>query len=979
MVWIYRHVSVLSFMRTTQKAAPLVAIGVAGLLGLGASLAWDRLRALRPGRGPDRGARRPRRPLRPASSSWPACRSSAGRPSSASSTWKRVPSAWTRASDDLDRDLRAEHARAGPARARSSRTTTGAGPSTPILPRITKRPVAVRYETPYGDPHATDLLVTVDRLVQQGRLQPGQLAPLLRLMGVGAVVSGTDDDLVRSGAVDPAAAAATLAAQGLGRPSRSYGPARTLPPAAGNVGPAIREPQVRRYDVRGSRGLVHVDPLGPATVVDGGAEGLAGLAAFGALPGDRPILYAGDLSTAELRRQAHDGASVVVSDSNRRRRFLPEFSEQNLGPTLAAGDPLNENWAVIDPFPDKGTDAQTVATLGGARYVRAPAEGGLLEFPEHNAAAAFDGDPSTLWAADRYLPPADRWVEVGFTRPRDVPYVDLQPIRDPYGIEREVVVNGVRAALGPGITRVPLHLHGVRTLRVTITKVDQPPGDLRGSGGFREIKVPGLRVRRFLRTPLVAGRALAGQDLRRTGLTYLFERTTADTPFQRDRHTGSPLLELTQNRQDAEPAIARAFFAPATRRYALDARVQPAVDAPDPALDRLAGVRGTTRFASSDRYHGMAGARASSAFDGRRDTAWMAVWAPPSAAPPWIAWRSSQPREISRLRLVPAQSPVRHPTLVRLSWDGGGSSPALPVAGDGTVTLPAPVRSRAVRVTVLRAAFPPGVTARQRTVRAVGVSAIEVPGLAPVTVPRTGPLHASCGSITVDVAGRAVALRPEGTVADLESGRPLAARGCRGDVTIAGGIHQLVVRRGTFSVDLLRLRSAAPVAPPPPSGGGRVVDPGHFGDSAVSGARVALTGPSWLVLGESFSTGWRARCDGRLARRADAASTATPTGGALPRAAARSPSPTRPSAPRWRATSSRPWCARCSWASWPPGPGSRAGGPPRRRTGVRSSGRRRRPRACRSCRRCSSPRRSRSRWPCSSRSAPGRRSSWASR
>ena len=36
MVWIYRHVSVLRFMRTTQKAAPLVAIGVAGLLGLGA-------------------------------------------------------------------------------------------------------------------------------------------------------------------------------------------------------------------------------------------------------------------------------------------------------------------------------------------------------------------------------------------------------------------------------------------------------------------------------------------------------------------------------------------------------------------------------------------------------------------------------------------------------------------------------------------------------------------------------------------------------------------------------------------------------------------------------------------------------------------------------------------------------------------------------------------------------------------------------
>ena len=35
MEWVYKHVFVLRFMRTTQKAAPLVAMGVAGLLGLG--------------------------------------------------------------------------------------------------------------------------------------------------------------------------------------------------------------------------------------------------------------------------------------------------------------------------------------------------------------------------------------------------------------------------------------------------------------------------------------------------------------------------------------------------------------------------------------------------------------------------------------------------------------------------------------------------------------------------------------------------------------------------------------------------------------------------------------------------------------------------------------------------------------------------------------------------------------------------------
>jgi arabinofuranan 3-O-arabinosyltransferase len=42
-----------------------------------------------------------------------------------------------------------------------------------------------------------------------------------------------------------------------------------------------------------------------------------------------------------------------------------------------------------------------------------------------------------------------------------------------------------------------------------------------------------------------------------------------------------------------------------------------------------------------------------------------------------------------------------------------------------------------------------------------------------------------------------------------------------------------------------------------------VIDPGHISTSSVSGVRVALSGPSWLVLGESFDAGWHATCDGR--------------------------------------------------------------------------------------------------------------------
>ncbi len=77
------------------------------------------------------------------------------------------------------------------------------------------------------------------------------------------------------------------------------------------------------------------------------------------------------------------------------------------------------------------------------------------------------------------------------------------------------------------------------------------------------------------------------------------------------------------------------------------------------------------------------------------------------------------------------------------------------------------------------------------------------------------------------------------------------------------GVQYVRSLPGAFSVDLLRLRSAAPAGATAPVGGGRIVDPGEVANSAVKGVRVALDGPSWLVLGQSFSIGWRATCDGR--------------------------------------------------------------------------------------------------------------------
>lgn len=864
MDWIYQHVVVLHFLRTTNKAAPLVAVGLAGLIGIGARYVLLWLRALR--RIRLRTFALGVAPLAVVALvvlvSLPLVR---GRALDTQVLWKRIPPAWAEAGHGLDREL-PQSTRAFVLPGQIFAYYNWGGTIDAILPRLTSRPVAVRYETPYSDLHAVDLLTTVDDLVQQRRLVPGELLPMLRLMGVGAVVTGADSDISRSGEIDPAAAAGVLASQ-LGAPARSYGPVTKLPPASGDIGSPVSLPEVRRYDIPPGRGIVHVDPTGPATIVDGSAASLADLAAFGALPSTDPILYAGDQTASSVRRLAAAGANLVVGDSNRRRGFWPESTQQNLGATLGSADPISTGTAVIDPFPRAGTDAQTVSVIQGARYVDGPSQPGELQFPEDGPLAAFDGSLATAWVADRYLPTSDRWIEVGFPAPRKVPYVDVYPL-DTHGIVTEVDVNGIHHSIAPGWTRIPVHLRDVSAVRVTIDHVIEPTVGLGGPGGFREIRIPGLHVRQLLRAPIVLGRNLAGADLRHDSLTYVFERTTGDDPFKRNPFGVTTALNEPQDRGDPETQIDRAVFAPASRSYAVDARVYPAVGTADSTLDRLAGYTGPEAFDSSSRFQDQPAYRASSAFEGRSGVGWIGVWARPYAPAPWISWTTPQPLRVTRLRLAPSTVPVRRATVVQVSWPGGQTAP-LSVAPSGLVSLPTAVVAPTFRITVLGAAFPRGATARQRNASAVGIGEVSVPGLSPVRVPAVGPLRAPCGSVAVNVGGRRVPMEPIGTVAQFDAGQPLRAHGCTAtgdlpsEVRMAAGIEEIRSLPGPFSVDLLRLSSAAPRPVAPASFGGRVIDPGRLGNSSVSGVRVALTAPSWLVLGQSFDAGWRATCNGR--------------------------------------------------------------------------------------------------------------------
>ncbi|MEA2495603.1 MAG: arabinofuranan 3-O-arabinosyltransferase, partial [Thermoleophilaceae bacterium] len=92
----YNHLGSIRFLRTTYKAGPLLALGIAGLGGLAAALAAERLR------GAARVGAAALLLAVLAASAWPLVR---GQAVDSQVTWRQVPSAWRAAAAAVDRNL----------------------------------------------------------------------------------------------------------------------------------------------------------------------------------------------------------------------------------------------------------------------------------------------------------------------------------------------------------------------------------------------------------------------------------------------------------------------------------------------------------------------------------------------------------------------------------------------------------------------------------------------------------------------------------------------------------------------------------------------------------------------------------------------------------------------------------------------------------------------------------------------------------
>ena len=783
----------------------------------------------------------------------------------------------------------------------------------PVTPGLTDREYVARELIPYGTPPSADLLNAYDTPLQQGSVDPDTIAPLARLLGVGSIVHRADLAYERFRTPRPRPTYRLLtSADGIGRP-RSFGPRaenRPDPALPQTDGVDLAEPAddgteppaVSVFPVQDRRPVARTASATAPVLLSGDGSGIVALAASGGLQADRPVLYAGTLVQDQpLLRQSlrQPGASLVVTDTNRRQARRWGTVRDNDGYTERAGEqPLVVDAADnrLEVFPGSTDASRTVTQQDGPVDAAASRYGNPVSYtPADRAANAVDGDPATAWRTAAFAKAEGEFLELTFDRPvtaGQLTILQSQRRGNRWITGMELSFDGgtpLPVGLGdesltpPGQT-VQFPRQKFSRLRLTVTQTNLGPlsrFDGISDVGIAEVSIPGVATAttEFVQLPvdLLTG---AGKDAATLPLQYLFTRRWVDPA---DSLAGTEELVLR-----------RRFDVPANRSFTPFGKVRLAAGLPDEQVDAVLGLpdssQGGITATSSGRLAGVPAARAGAAVDGDDGTAWTTPFGP--AAGQWLQVTYPTPQTTSELQLL-VVTDGRHsvPTQIDLQVDGGDPFRIdLPGISNGTgeprgattvVTVPLDgVTGTTFRFTITKS----------RDVTATKGGAVLPVALAELGLPVRPPVDADtavsddCRTDLFSVDGpdgTTVPVRVVGTVGDALARTPLRVESCGTPLDLDAGTTSLTSAPGTstgWDVDLLALSSAKGGGP----GTDTLAERPDDGPTPPA-TKVDRTGrlsyrysvkdasePYWLVLGQSFSDGWSART-------ADGASLGAPT------------------------------------------------------------------------------------------------------
>jgi arabinofuranan 3-O-arabinosyltransferase len=786
----------------------------------------------------------------------------------------------------------------------------------PLLPGLIDRPSVARELIPYGSPASANLLNAFDRPLQERTADPDSVAAIARLMRAGQVVVQSDLQYERYNTPRPRNFWDFMTkAPGLGEPREFGQPTRnlTIPEVQLDdellflTDPSLPDPPpVASFDVDDPLDIVSAHPTDNPLLVAGDGDGLVDAAGEGLIDGTELIRYTADLDADEISAALDDGAALLLTDSNRKRGERWTTVRHTRGYTETAEDGALETDPTdnrLPVFPDQGTESQTVAVNEGDIEASATSYGNPITFTsEERPSNAVDGDPDTAWRAGAFSDARGQRLEL---RLADTVTTDHMTLTQPTGGARNRFITEVRLRFDGGDTiDVPLtaQSHDVPgqvvefpeqtfdTVSIEIladTAGDAPRFQGFSSEGFAEVAIgddsPTATELIQLPTDLLEA---AGPDSNDQPLAVSLTRQRQDP------------TDVT--RDDEEESLMRRFQLPSSRSFGLSGEARLSGRADADVIDELLGRAhdGSVPWVrASDDLTGSV-ATPAAAFDGDDSTAWNTRRSAPEGA--WVEVNLPEPATVDSIPLtVVADGLHSVPNQVEVSVDDQPPV-TVPVRGvetgdrqnaTSTVQVELPEEMTGSRFRIRLSGVTPTMTndwvGGNAVAQPAAIAEIGLPGPKVPALPDRFDTGCRDGLLTVD--GESVPLRITGTMDDAMSGGPLDVTTCgNAAVDLDGGTHDLRAAPGLSSgIDLnqLVLRSAAggeastettSLVAEAEAGSSRtagasraagatpsveIVDQGHDHVRArVSGATEGE--PFWLALGQSYNEGWNAEAAG---------------------------------------------------------------------------------------------------------------------
>ncbi len=740
------------------------------------------------------------------------------------------------------------------------------------LPGLTDKPLVTRDLLPLGSAGAMDLLFALDDRIQEGRLDPGALAPVARLLGVDTVWLTNDHafdrfrtarpEIVRSLVLDEPGFAPPIGVGelALNRPEVPFTDERALgDPRVGQPMPTVE--LVELYD---PAGVIRASEQ--SVLVSGSGDGLVDAAAAGLIDGTTTVRYSASLAgdPSALASAIDEAVAAIVTDSNRGRARHWRSSQDTTGFTEHIDTRLDPIEQVsgdqrLPVFDTSDPDTTTVAIQRGPVSAAATSYGEPFAYlPEHRPFMAIDGDPDTAWLVGEHGDPIGEMFRLYLDRDVDQIFV-LQPNRPDTRRITELTVVGAdssgpiaditarialdeRSLVAPG---QPIAVSPqIRSLDLTIETVG---GGIPGTAsavsavGFAEISSALGPATETIRPPTDV-LLVADPD---TPLAVSFTRLRVD-PMNRWRDDPEPILV-----REFELSGSRRFeFSPTVRidARASDTELAAALDWPAVASSRLIG---------SVRHAGVA------AIDGDLDTAWITGFDEAEGATLSLAEVAQPLTEIAIRQPVSGFSRVT--TLTLHSGDAARTIELIPDAQGGSrafIDPPLPAGPLVVELS--------GIAPATTIDRRFG-DVVELPAAISEIVIEGGPRVDRLGTTThrfvcapiAEIDGTSMSATVTVTGTGWLDGEPLTATPCQPSNDLDQGAHLLTSSPNDlpFTLDAVVLDAGARAAVRSVDNLARadVLEQGRFERQInVSGCPDGC----WLVVGEGFNQAWSATLNG---------------------------------------------------------------------------------------------------------------------